>query len=183
MMTQTWRRSSRAPGPLVLTLVMLIMGAVFTLVGAGLIIGSFFARSGASVSAYTQSHGVRETAIVRNVSVSTQVHCSGSTPGHRTYGSQSGQCFATYDARIRVALPRPVGGHATSVVHVARNVSYPRGQALGVLVDPKDPGYAELPGVPYTTQGEVLALEIVGGVLLVVGLVLIPFGVRRYRRR
>lgn len=177
----TFGRTRRITG----ALAMILVGAIFAVVGIGLLIGSFFARSGADVSAYTQSHGVHENAIVQNVAVTTQDHCSNSTSGrHGFHSSTSQNCSVTYDARITVTLPRPVSGQSTSVVHVGQNVSYARGQAVAVLVDPKEPGYAELPGQPYTTTATVLVLAIVGGVLLVVGAVLCFFGVRlRLSRR
>lgn len=183
-MTTGWRDGVRAPRRIGLTAALLIVDAIFFVLGAGFTVASFFTSSQASVSAYTQSSGVRENAVVRNVSVRTEVHCGTPTSGRRGYGN-SGNCSMSYDARIAVALSRPVGGQTASVVHVAQNVAYSKGQPLSVLVDPQEPGYAELPGVPYVTQTTVLVFEILGGVFLVLGAAMLVFGVlrRRLRRR
>lgn len=86
----------------------------------------------ASRSSFTQAHGVRLGATVTEVD--NGVHC------HRSVCST--------DATIRVDLRRPVAGKSESTVSVPHAVSYGDYQPITVLVDPKDPGYAELPGLP-----------------------------------
>src|SRR3984885_9207526 len=104
----------------------------------------------AARSAYTQAHGVRETATVVQVHNTAAESCSGG----------SGGCADTWSAVVSVRLPQPVGGQAETTVQVPHKVSYQPGGTVTALVDPQSPGYAELPGVPMTTQADVLAFTI-----------------------
>jgi len=86
-----------------------------------------------------------------------------------------------YHSAVTVALPAPVLGHATTTLHFSNLTRLVIGQAVRVLVDPKDPGYAEQPGHgTSSTQWKVLTVAAIGtGVLaLVVGW----FAVRGWRR-
>jgi hypothetical protein len=86
----------------------------------------------------------------------------------------SGRHSTSYFAKVTVTLQTPVSGHASTVVNIPGNVSYVPGQVISVLVDPADPGYAELPGSPYvtdsTTAGLVIA-AVVAGIIGVSGIV------------
>lgn len=44
--------------------------------------------------------------------------------------------------------------HDTTTVHIQGTPAYAAGALVTVVVDPQDPGYAELPGGPYTSSGE-----------------------------
>lgn len=91
--------------------------------------GIAFASSYSAVerSSYTQASGIPDSATVISERVGT------------------GKAAET-DVTVRLATP--VGGQDTSVVNVAGAHSYPSGQKISVLVDPRDPSYSELPGLP-----------------------------------
>jgi hypothetical protein len=115
-------------------------------------------NANAAKSAYTQAHGVRETATVAQVHNSVVESCSGG----------AGDCSDTWSAVVLVRLPQPVVGRVGTTVQVPYKVSYQPGDTVTVLVDPQSPGYAELPGVPMTTKADVLAFTI-GLILVIIG--------------
>ena len=78
-------------------------------------------------SSYTQASGIPDSATVISERVGT------------------GKAAET-DLTVRLATP--VGGQDTSVVNIAGAHRYPSGQRISVLVDPRDPSYSELPGLP-----------------------------------
>jgi hypothetical protein len=103
-------------------------------------------------------------------------------PEHR--GARSGPW---YSALITVTLAPPVGGHSTTIVHDPRGSNLIRGEGLQILVDPQQPGYAELPGQPFVQNWEwifagsfSLALAL-AGVLPIARMCVRMTG--RYRRR
>jgi hypothetical protein len=106
----------------------------------------------AARSAYTQAHGEREVATV----ISVQNKSSTSKGVTSWYGY------------ILVRLPQPVGGLAQTTVHVPDKVDDKPGEAVTVLVDPRSPSYAELPGKPLTTRAAVLVFCIVVIVFIIV---------------
>jgi hypothetical protein len=73
----------------------------------------------------------------------------------------------TYTAEVLVRLADPVGGQARTTVHVPRYETEGPGGTLTVLVDPGDPGYAELPGSP-STPAVLPAIFLAVGVFLTV---------------
>jgi DivIVA domain-containing protein len=91
--------------------------------------GVAFASSYSAVerSSYTQASGIPDSATVISERVGT------------------GKAAET-DLTVRLATP--VGGQDTSVVNIAGAHRYPSGQKISVLVDPRDPSYSELPGLP-----------------------------------
>jgi hypothetical protein len=117
-----------------------------TIFGIVAIVAAFATRADGQRSTYTQDHGVAEQATVEVVHV--EQHSS-------RYSS-----WDTYD--YTVSLPTPVAGVATATVDDPAEVqSYFQGQSINVVVDPKEPRYAELPGNPNTSAGDwlyVLAL-------------------------
>jgi hypothetical protein len=145
----------------------LIGGIVFALLGVAMVFFSFSAHAQAAKSSYTQSSGVSESATVVNVDNNQNTNC----------GSH-GACTTTYSAQVAVSLQTPVSGQDTATVNVPANVSYTTGQQISVLVDPKDPGYAELPGQPYATQGSTVALIIGAVVVFVLGMLAVVRAVR-----
>lgn len=178
-MTQTRRGRSR-PRSLGLTLALLIPGAFLTVFGLIFGVVGLATQSAATVSAYTQSHGVREHVTVKGVAVHTERHCTSQTRSRTTEYHQD--CWTSYDSDVTVALPRAVGGRGTSVFSSDDDGSeYPQGTAVTVLVDPRQPGHAEIPGQPDATRTLALVFEIVGASLLVVGLVLLIWGLFRIR--
>lgn len=100
-------------------------------------------RSEGGRSAYTQAHGAaRQATIITVQNIMHQSH------------SHHGGTHTWYTAQMTVSVSPPVGGFSQTTVQVPRAVSYVSGQTVGVLVDPRQPGYAELPGVPDVTSGQ-----------------------------
>lgn len=82
---------------------------------------------------YVQNHGAEVQATVERVSNTKQ--CS------------RGGC--SWTAAVAVILAAPVGGARSSVVHYPDFFAMPAGTPIPVRVDPGQPNYAELPGVPF----------------------------------
>ena len=85
----------------------------------------------ASKSGYTQAHGLPRSGIVTTVA-----NHDGKDPS----------------ADVGVRLAEPVNGQTATTAHVHPLTSLKPGAAVRVLVDPKDPGYAEFPGKRYTLE-------------------------------
>jgi hypothetical protein len=73
---------------------------------------------------------------------------------HRERGS------TWYTADIEVALSPPVLGRSSTVVRYPGQYEALAGMPLSVLVDPHDPGYAELPGSPDTKDSDWIVLAV-----------------------
>ncbi len=86
----------------------------------------------AARSAYTQHHGASRTGIVTLV--------------HRIHHSSRSSSWTTYD--YDVTLDDPVNGASSTRVHDPdQNFQhYFSGESVSILVDPKQPSYAEIPG-------------------------------------
>lgn len=84
----------------------------------------------ASESAYTQAHGVPGAATVLGV-----------TSNGRDSGTEN----------VTAAPADPVDGQQLTTVHVPSTQSFPPSASVRILIDPQDPGYAELPGHRFTT--------------------------------
>jgi hypothetical protein len=168
------RLSGHAAG-LVAMLIVLVIGVVF-------IILSFALRAPAALSSIVQAHGVRREGVILNVDniAHQSTTTSGSGSSKRTVTS------TTYTAEVLVSLADPVGGQARTTVHVPRYETDSAGDALTVLVDPDDPGYAELPGSP-STPAVLPAIFLAVGAFLAVasvsGSALIARSWRRSSRR
>jgi hypothetical protein len=124
------RRPLHAPTSFALSTVVLLGIAAFCLVG------TVQAHSGAERSAYTQSHGVRETAVADNV---------------QNIASTSRHGGTTYTSQITVTVQHPAVGNGSATVYGQGQTSVQAGDTLTVLLDPKQPDYAEIPGSPYYT--------------------------------
>jgi hypothetical protein len=109
-------------------------------------------------SGYTQAHGVADVATVSSV--------------HSWRGSVS----------VTVTLARPVNGTTTTTVSTLNSVSFSRGARISVLVDPKDPGYAELPGSRSADGGDYVLHGVIGGIFLILGAARVAVYVRNRRR-
>jgi hypothetical protein len=136
-------------------------GPVSTLTSAIVFLGIGIAAACLAVSTHsevdrsnnTQASGIADTATVRSVA---------------NYQS-TGRHSTTYYAQVAVTLQAPVSGQASTVVNIPNNVSYTRGQVISILVDPADPGYAELPGSPYVTDSTTAGLVIAAVVSCIIG--------------
>jgi len=133
------RRSAHAP----------VVFAVQALVGIGITIFCLFttlsAHADADRSAYTQQHGVSETAVADNV------QNIASATKHGT----------TYTNQITVTVRHPKIGTGSATVYGQGMTSVQQGDTVTVLIDPRQPAYAEIPGAPFTTtSGWVMSLII-----------------------
>lgn len=118
-------------GPGCLFVLALFFAAVA--IGAGVGFAAFHAAYERSDN--TQASGIADRATVTSVSVGT------------------GKAAET---KLTVRLGTPVGGHDVSVVNIAGGHSYQPGERVSILVDPQDPSYSELPGLPDGTALESL---------------------------
>jgi hypothetical protein len=152
------RLSGRAAG-LVAVLILLFIGAVFIILSIAL-------RSSAALSSFVQTHGVRREAAI--LSVDNIAHKSTTTTGSGS--STHTVTSTTYTAEVLASLADPVGGQERTTVHVPRYETGGPGDTLTVLVDPNDPGYAELPGSPSTPAVLPTIFLVVGAFLAVVAI-------------
>jgi hypothetical protein len=125
-------RGTHAPG----TVALQALG----LVGVTLIMlfVTLHVHSEAQRSAYTQAHGVSETATADDVQIFTTHNKSGTT----------------YTYQIDVTIAHPSVGDGSTTVYGQGATSVQQGDTLTVLVDPQQPSYAEIPGAPYTTTSK-----------------------------
>ncbi len=149
----------------------LVIGVVFLAVSPLL-------RAQAGHSSFVQAHGVRRAAVILSVDniADTSTTTTGSGSHKHTTTSTS------YTAQVAVRLASPVNGQARSTVHVPHYDSDGPGTSLTVLVDPGDPGYAELPGAPSTSGILPMVFMIVGSVLVVIAVTAAAFVLRSWRR-
>jgi TRAP-type C4-dicarboxylate transport system permease small subunit len=124
--------------------------ALFTVLCA---ITAVLDQSAATRSGYTQSHGVRATATV--MVVGEQKKC----------GAGAEAC--EYTAEILARLSPPVNGTAGTFIHYPGYSKLDRGQNVTVLVDPKQPTYAEIPGARFATQSRWIVYAILAFVFAV----------------
>jgi Protein of unknown function (DUF3592) len=148
----------------------LITGVVFLIFTGVAVFGAVVAFSGAARSSYTQSNGVADDATVVNVSNVQDTSCARSS------------CSTTYTAQVTTTLSQPVSGDDATTINIPNNVSYTVGQVVPVLVDPQDPAYAELPGLPYATEGAAILIVLGGVFCLAIGALCTSSAVRMHRR-
>jgi hypothetical protein len=146
---QQMSRRRHRDGPVALT----IVGLIWTGLAIALLAGAVVNVSNAARSSYTQNHGVSVSGTV--ISADNSTVCSA-----------RGGC--SYSATILVRLSRPVGGVSVTTAHYPDSTDLVSGEPVTVLVDPKQPDYAELPGHAYTTAIQWIlgfALALVMGLL------------------
>ena len=130
-LAKSWHASTRAAH----------YGPVSTAIGLLLFGGGAIALAATSISdhaqgqrsAYVQKHGTLREGVATGV-LNTQ-HC--------------GRYSCSYTAAVDVTVSPPVGGVQSTVAHYNGSADVITGEHLQVLVDPKQPGYAELPGSPF----------------------------------
>jgi len=125
-------RGRRRYGPVGTSVIL----GIFVAGAVGFLVGAISSHSQAVRSSYVQHHGTSANAIVDSV-VNTE-HCS-----------KNG---CNYTAAILVTLSPPVDGARTTVVHYPDFSDLFTGEQVTVLVDPKQPGYAELPGATFESS-------------------------------
>ncbi len=107
---------------------------VFTAFAVGMLVGTFVIHSEATRSDRVQHHGVLRAGTVTSV--------------HNTYHSSRGGGY--YTASVHVSFTPPFDGRDTTVVHYPGRFDAGDGSPYPVLLDPSNPGYAEIPGYPAT---------------------------------
>jgi hypothetical protein len=122
------RRNARRQNPKVVFFISLALalGSFGSLMFTATVVAAAVSKSG-----YTQAHGLLRSGIVTSVT-----NHEGKDPS----------------ADVGVRLGEPVNGKAATTAHVHPLTSLKPGAAVRVLVDPKDPGYAEFPGQRYTQK-------------------------------
>jgi hypothetical protein len=139
------RRGLHAPGAVAFQALLFLGITIF------LLVSTLQSYTGAQRSSYTQAHGVRESAVADNVQVITTRTSHGSV-GH-SHSSVS------YTSEITVTIQHPTVGDGSATVYIQGDTSITQGSTFTVLIDPRQPSYAEIPGSPYdTTTGWVLSL-------------------------
>jgi hypothetical protein len=137
-----------------MALFFLAASAVFALLAVGY---RSEAKSQDERSAYTQAHGARREATVDSVSVATSAEHRYPQPGD-------------FRSEVSVTLDQPVAGQATTTVHVPGDFSQAIASQFTVLVDPRDPGYAEEPGRGYPSSHKWIWWAFGAAVLGLIGL-------------
>jgi hypothetical protein len=117
----------------------------------GLMLTATVFAAAANKSGYTQTHG-----LPRSGTVTTVANHTGRDPS----------------ADVGVRLEEPVNGQATTTAHVPALTSLKPGATVRVLVDPKDPRYAEFPGRRYIQKSAAQA----GAATFLAGLAFFAFG-------
>jgi DivIVA domain-containing protein len=146
------RKAARSTQPSRLSfgcLLVLVLFLAAIAIGAGVGVVTFHADY--ERSNYTQASGIPVSATVISENVGT------------------GKAAETH---VTVRLDPPVGGRDVSVVNIAGADIYKPGDRISILVDPRDPSYSELPGMPDDTALEALvacAIVILVMILCVVG--------------
>jgi DivIVA domain-containing protein len=160
------RKAARSTQPSRLSfgcLLVLVLFLAAIAIGAGVGVVTFHADY--ERSNYTQASGIPVSATVISENVGT------------------GKAAETH---VTVRLDPPVGGRDVSVVNIAGADIYKPGDRISILVDPRDPSYSELPGMPDDTALEALvacAIVILVMILCVVGGLVATLRKRLKRRR
>jgi hypothetical protein len=146
------------------------IAGIVIIIGAGVTLTAitFQLHSQAALSSYTQRHGLARDATVEVVR----------PVNHGT----SHDSWTTYD--YDVALAVPAGPASRTVAHdPARDFQrFSPGAKISVLVDPRQPGYAELPGIPVESSWW-FAVPLTLTVIFLAPAVLITVEEIRHRRR
>ncbi len=110
---------------------------------AALLFTATFVADRVNKSGYTQAHGLPRSGTVTSVT-----NRDGRDPS----------------ADVGVRLEEPVNGQAVTTAHLPSLTPMKPGTAVAVLVDPKDPGYAEFPGRRYVKNSvaQVAAVTFLG---------------------
>ena len=130
-------------------MIVVILGMVG--MGTALIVHSVSVYGDAVRTSYTQAHGVRRAARVISEDAGT-----GKAP--------------TSTATVR--LSEPVNGHDMTTVYINGAPAYSPGSPVTVVVDPQDPGYAELPDAPYISSAQWVMFLVIG----LCSILVFPFG-------
>jgi hypothetical protein len=151
-------------------------GTVLLLLGVGFAFTAFSAQTQAARSSYTQAHGVLEG--VRVTSVTSDGDCFGHACAYHT--SAAATLSQPVRGRTRTIVNLPEGPSTDDTVTEARK--YPGRLVIQALVDPQDPGYAELQNTPYASAGGAKSMDVIATLALVLGGTGIVRGSRYFRK-
>jgi hypothetical protein len=140
---------------------------VLTAMPIGLAIGAVFVHADADRSALVQHHGIARTGTVLRLD--------------NHYHSSRGGGY--YTADVYMSFIPPIDGRTQTVAHYPGRVDDPAGIRLQILVDPKDPGYAEFPGSPSTRSSAWILLIVFAVALACVDVFVGRAFVRLWRHR
>jgi hypothetical protein len=147
------------------------IAGIVIIIGAGalLTVIAFQLHSQAALSAYTQQHGLARHATVEGV--------------HPVSHDTSHDSWTTYD--YDVALAVPAGPASRTVAHdPARDFQrFSQGDRISVLVDPRQPGYAELPGIPVESSWWFIVPSALAAIFLLPAVLIAIEEIRHRRRR
>jgi hypothetical protein len=144
-----------------------VLSAFFAVATILVITAGFRLHAEADLSGYVQAHGLPRGATV--VSVQNIPHHSKSS--------------TWYTAQVAATLAAPVTGQAATTVYVPGSVSFVPGQTIAVLVDPSQPGYAELPGSRYVDSSQWIISIVVTVILLPLDVLVIRGTIQMIRKR
>ena len=166
-----WRRSrgrARA-APIIISFGLLTYLGVVT----GLALTAASTHAQGTMSSYVQHDGVRRAGSILRVQNIADEAASRGAP--------------YYTALITVRLAPPMAGHSTTTVHEPQKSDLIVGQDVEILVDPHQPAYSELPGMPFVRSWQWLVAAGIGLALTVIGVPpmvnMTVHMVGRYRRR
>jgi hypothetical protein len=146
------------------------IAGIVIIIGAGVTLTTIAVQlhSQAALSSYTQQHGLARHATVEAV--------------HPVSHDTSHDSWTTYD--YDVALAVPAGPATRTVAHdPARDFQrFSQGDKISVLVDPRQPGYAELPGIPVESSWW-FTVPLTLAVIFLAPVALITIEEIRHRRR
>lgn len=129
---------------------------LFTCVAVALVALGIDSQASDARSAMVQGRGTRVAGIVQ--AVHNHQYCQAVAGG-------AGTSACIPRAEIVVRLDRPVGGVRTTTAHYPYLSFLRVGQAVTVLVDPRQPTYAELPGHRYRGAGGWILFAAAAGLL------------------
>jgi hypothetical protein len=146
------------------------IAGIVIIIGAGVTLTTIAVQlhSRAALSSYTQQHGLARDATVEAV--------------HPVSHDTSHDSWTTYD--YDVALAVPAGPATRTIAHDPTRdfQQFSQGDKISVLVDPRQPGYAELPGVPVESSWW-FTVPLTLSVIFLAPAVLITVEEIRHRRR
>jgi hypothetical protein len=157
------RHPKNGPATRIFVIVLLLAVVAF------LVVVSISQHSKSARSSETQHHGLSRTGTVVSV--------------HSVHHTTRYDSWDTYN--YDVALSAPVDATTHTVVHdpTKNDTDFSTGDTLTALVNPKDPGYAELPGRPAESSAWFVGPLLIGGPFVLVGILLGYEEVRHRRRR
>jgi heme/copper-type cytochrome/quinol oxidase subunit 2 len=126
-----------------------VFAAIATVVAIVATVNAVQTHSKGELSGFVQTHGIPRNATVASF---------------RVIDHKSGRSIS-YTTDVTATLSTPVGGASVTTVYVPQLIDYLPGQVVGVLVDPGQPGYSELPGLRYVAAGQWIVAATLAGVM------------------